>query len=409
MPMPRTPKFAFKKTAAGWQVNVPATVSKTGKRERHYFDTRDKAKEHAQGLREKFLEHGGQAAAIKPSLAEAAVAAEAILEPWGASLVEAARFYADEQKRLAASKTLADATGLWIVSCEGLRGRTVGGYEQTRKRLDAALGKRLLAGITAEELQAAACPLGSTGAHLANHYRNARAFWLWAAKRGWCDAGLFKRLEAPRVKTDGEIAILTPKDAEALLRVAETHYPQAVASYCLQLFAGIRAEELTKLEACHVTAEGIDIPAAVAKKGRRRHITPSKTLAAWLARHPFEPCANWRRVDMACRRLAGWKVESELLAEKVAAGTLKKLPKPTRGVWPQNCLRHSHASYAVAAGEPLERLLFEFGHVGTANVLREHYVGRASKAAALEYFGIRPAGEAAAAGPQLETVESPAA
>lgn len=408
MPMPRTPKFNHKKTAAGWQVNVPASVSETGKRERHYFDTRDKAKEHTQALREKFLEHGGQAAAIKPSLAEAAVAAEALLAPWGASLIEAARSYVAEQERLAASKILSDATALWIVSCEGLRGRTLGGYEQTRKRLDAALGKRVLAGITAEELQAAACPLGSTGAHLAGHFRNARAFWLWAAKRGWCDGATFKRVEAPRVKKDGEIVILTPKDAAALLSVAETHYPQAVASYALQLFAGIRAEELTKLEAYHVKAEGIDIAATVAKKGRRRHITPSPVLAAWLARYPFAPCSNWRRVDMACRRLAGWKVESEFLQKKKDAGEIEKLPKTPRGAWPQNALRHSHASYAVAAGVPLEALLFEFGHTGSANLLRSNYVGKASKAAALEYFAIRPAGEAVAAGPQLETVEGAA-
>ena len=388
---------------------MPATVSETGKRERHYFDTRDKAKAHAQALREKFLEHGGQAAAIRPSLAEAAVAAEAILAPWGASLVEAARSYVAERERLAASRTLSEATKLWLVSCEGLRGRTLGGYEQTRKRLDAALGGRILAGITAEEIQAAACPLGSTGAHLAGHHRNARAFWFWAAKRGWCDAGLFKQVEAPRVNKEGEIVILTPTEAQALLRVAEIHYPQAVASYALQLFAGIRAEELTKLKACHITTDGIDIPAAVAKKGRRRHITPSPVLTAWLSRYPFAPCSNWRRVDMACRRLGGWKVSSEFLQKKKDAGKIESLPKTPRGAWPQNCLRHSHASYSVAAGMPLERLLFEFGHTGSVNVLRQHYVGRASKKAAMEFLAIRPIGEAAAAGPQLETVENPAA
>jgi hypothetical protein len=71
----------------------------------------------------------------------------------------------------------------------------------------------------------------------------------------------------------------------------------------------------------------------------------------------------------------------------------KKLPKPTLGKWPQNALRHSHASYAVAAGVPLESLLFEFGHTTNPAVLREHYVGRASKKDAIAFFTIGPKGE----------------
>jgi hypothetical protein len=47
----------------------------------------------------------------------------------------------------------------------------------------------------------------------------------------------------------------------------------------------------------------------------------------------------------------------------------------------------------VAAGAALETLLFEFGHAGSVNVLRQHYVGRASKKDALAYFAITPAGE----------------
>ena len=84
---------------------------------------------------------------------------------------------------------------------------------------------------------------------------------------------------------------------------------------------------------------------------------------------------------------------------------MEELPKPTLGRWPQNALRHSHASYAVASGVPLESLLFEFGHAGNPTLLRQHYVGRASKKQALEFFAIRPEGETDEA-VQLETVEA---
>ena len=390
--MPRRPQFKHRKTPDGWVINVPATITASGKREQHFFKTRDLAQAHGAKLREKFLADGAKSNAITPTLADDATAAEAVLKPWGVSLLEAARFYASAKETENASKSLADATAAWLLSCEGLRDRTLGGYKQTSKRLNTALADKLLANLTAEDLEAALALVGATGAAAANHYRNGRAFWRWSANKGWCKPEVFDKVEAPRVNKEGEIEILTVDQAQSLLRVAEDHFPQAAASYALQLFAGIRAEDLAKLEKENITEDGIDLPATVTKKGRRRHITPSPTLSAWLEKHPFEPCSNWRRVDMACRRLAGWAVESELLADKVEAGELEAVPKPTRGAWPQNALRHSHASYSVASGTALETLLFEFGHTGNANVLRAHYVGRASKKQALEFFAIMPKG-----------------
>src|SRR5690606_38212400 len=108
------------------------------------------------------------------------------------------------------------------------------------------------------------------------------------------------------------------------------------------------------------------------------------TLRRWLEAHPFEPCPNWRRVDRAVRRLAGWAVEADLLENP---------PSPSRGAWPQNVLRHSHASYAIAGGAALAELLFSFGHSGSPAMLRQHYVGRASKRDAIGFFSIGPRGE----------------
>ena len=382
--MARHPKFKVTETPSGWMINVPSTLADSGKRERHFFRTKQLATEHAAGLRERVKLHGQAATAIKPSLAEAAILAAEILAPWGLSIVEAARMAAAIRERETASRSLGSAADEWILTCEGLRPRTVDSYKQTVKRMKIALEDKLLTSISAEELQKAVSPSGIVGASARGRIRNARAFWRWAASKGWCDAKTFDGVEMPKTNRDAEeITILTPAEAELLLRTAATHYPQAVASYALQLFAGIRAEELIRMDANHITSEGIDLAASVTKKGRRRHITPSPTLASWLERYPFERCSNWPEVNKACRRLAGWAVESRLLPAP---------PAPTRGTWPQNALRHSHASYAIASGVPLESLLFEFGHTGSAAVLREHYVGKASKKQALAFFSIAPAG-----------------
>jgi site-specific recombinase XerD len=386
--------FKVTKTPEGWRLNVPASLADSGKRERHFHKTKEKATAHARRLRERFQKHGEAATIIRPSLAEAAVAAEKLLSPWGVSLVDAAKIVAKMKELEAASKPLSEAAEQWLVACEGLRERTIGGYRQTAERLKNSFGERLLANINADDFQKILAPPGSSGAAVIGRIRNARAFWRWAAKKGWCDADVFAAIEAPKSGRDqNEISILTTNEARQLIRVAEQHYPEAVASYAIQLFAGIRAEELRRLEAHHVTLDGITLPSEVTKKGRRRHINPNSTLAAWLEVYPFNPCPNWREVDKACRRIAGWKLESRLLKKRQ---DFEQLAEPGLGPWPQNALRHSHASYAIALGIPLDRLLFEFGHTGSPAVLREHYLGRASRKDAIEFFSIGPNGGAVA-------------
>lgn len=381
-----------------WKLNVPACFAESGKRERHFYPTKEKALAAAKALRSKRDDFGKQAQAIKPSLAEEATIAAEILAPWKISIVEAARMVHEIRTRETASTTLSSAIAQWIDHCEGkgLRDRTVRNYKLTLDKISAALGDKLMATITAEELQDAIAPKGTTGAAAAERVRNAKAFWLWCTKKKWCPAETFREIEMPSAgNRDAEISILNPEQARDLLTQAEKHFPQAVASIALQLFAGIRAEEITRLEAQHVSAEGIELPAQVTKKGRRRHITPSETLSAWLRKYPFQPCANWRETFAAVRRLSGWKVSSVILNERIKAGTMAKLPLAHRGAWPQNVLRHSHASYAVEIGTPIEKLLFEFGHAGNTDLLKQHYVGRASRKAAIEYFTIVPEGEAA--------------
>jgi len=351
--MAKPARFTPKSTPSGWCLNVPAKFSKSGKRERHFFRTRALADDAAKKFRDERDEFGAQAKAIAPSLAEEATAAAELLKPFGVSVLEAARIVAEQRRREAASYPADAAAEEWLASCDDLRSRTVQGYRHIAGKLKAGLGCALLATVDAEALHAALAPAGTPAIAAASYLRRGKVFWNWCAKRGWCDASLAEKLEMPKQRESREIEILTPAEAEALLRAAEAHFPQAVASYALQLFAGIRAEEVVRLESHHVTLEGIDLPASVTKKGRRRHITPSPALASWLEAYPFEPCPNWKRVNDACRRLAGWDVTAEILT---------KPPEPTRGAWPQNALRHSHASYAVAAGVSLESLLFEFGH-----------------------------------------------
>ena len=74
---------------------------------------------------------------------------------------------------------------------------------------------------------------------------------------------------------------------------------------------------------------------------------------------------NWNRKQKAVRRAAG------------LAGR-------------QDTARHSFASYALAAGEPLHEVIADMGHTQSSTVIFTNYRAAASPAAAREYWSIAP-------------------
>ena len=388
--MAKLVRFTPQKTESGWRLNVPAKYSQSGKRERHFFRTHKLATEAALKFKGEVETFGVQARAIRPALAEQAAAAEELLKPWGISILDAASIVRGIKLREEASKPLNDAVDLWIESTLGLRTSTKRNYRGTAKKLKAAFGDKLLVNIAAVDIQEVIAPKGTSFPTADERFRNTRAFWFWCARKKWCERGVISEIDLPKREDSDEIRILTTSEAEDLLHVAEKYFPDAVAAIAVQLYAGIRVEEIQKLDADQIVVDGIEVGKGVAKKKRRRHITPSPSLVAWLTKYPYARCANWREKFIAIRRISGWKVESRILTDRVKAGKLDTLPVTTRGPWPQNAMRHSHASYSVASGMRLERLLFEFGHSGGVDLLKTHYVGRATRAAAKEYFAIRP-------------------
>jgi integrase/recombinase XerD len=400
--MARHTKFTPTQTAEGWRLNVPAKFTETGKRERHFYRTQREAKDAAKLLKESAAEFGHKSQAIKPSLAEDATAAAALLAPWSMTLIEAARMAVSFREREAASCSVKDALAAWIVSCEGLRKPTLATYGNTTRRLEAALGDRILSTLEAAEIQEGLGLVGTSGAAAANHHRAGRAFFRWAAKRGWCKVETFERVEAPRVDKNSEVEFLTLDECRKLLSTAAEHYPKAVAGYAILLFAGVRPSEFVRLRTEDVSVDGIEVNAD-SKIKKRRHITPCETLKAWLRVHPFKRISNWRRIDQAVRYLAGWDVwtDPDFFTPPPVSKDEKKKPRPT---WPTDGTRHSFATYSINKGVTLDHFLWEFGHSGNTRTLKTHYLGRASKKQALEFFAIVPEGVEAPA--NLQPVES---
>jgi integrase len=308
------------------------------------------------------------------------------------SILDAARAYRASHDARLASKPLGEAVGAFIELKEGeLREPTLRAYRHSLIHTLAPLAEKPLADVTTSDIEALLEPYSASMRK--GHFRAMRAFWRWAAKvpREWCSTAPLDGLEITAKASEADTEILTPPEVRALLEAAEKYSPHAACSYALALFAGVRMEELQKLRWCDIDEEHIEIGASIAKKGQRRLIPVSPTLAAWIAAYrqtgsdPDEHVvgSNWRDVSCAVRRLAGWDVSARLL---------KKPPKATRGAWKKNAPRHTCASLLVALGEPLESLIFQFGHTGGHDLLRRHYIGRMPKKAALEILATGPKG-----------------
>jgi len=391
--MSRPAKFTVKKENKSWKVNVPAKYSLTGKRERHFFATQALALAEQKKLRNNAKTFGESASALSPSLAEQATKAAELLAPYGITILEAASRIAAIEKELAASVTIEHALDAYAADKSNLSEKELQAYKHLGNHLRVDFAGRSMASITCDEIEA----------HLKEKTNGATAYnaklkrlgrlWRWAAmegkKRGWCNGEIFKHAEKQNVITE-EIGTLDAKQTEKLLRTAETHFPDMVASVAVALYSGMRQAEIERLQPCDITSEGITVPKTSAKSKKRRYIQMTEPLAAWLKRYPvtesFIP-ANYERKDKALRRLAGWKVWSDLLESKGLGDAEAPEDSPE---WPQNAIRHTASSLNVALGKPIEMLIFEHGHSGSIEMLRTHYVGKITKADALKIWAMRP-------------------
>jgi integrase len=395
----------FIKSRNRWKLDVPASQSETNKRLRYWFATREAARDYAA---KHFADEPSPG--ITPSLAMKADEARAILEPWNldlvqgarelsaaleaiggaGSLIEAARAYRTAHDARTASKPLGEAVALFLDSRADLRDTTLKSYGYTLSKVLVGLHAETMADLTTADIEAILATRAPTAR--AMHRRNLRTFWRWAstAPRQWAGMATVDALEAIRQSNDADITILTPGDAQSLMRGAEAEGPAAAAAYAIAIFGGVRMAELGKLTWGDVGADTIEIGRSIAKKHSRRLIPICPTLRAWIdatrGESPDDSLIvppNWADVSKAVRRRAGWAVE---------ARTLTDPPKPSRGEWPANGCRHTCASVQVAIGTPLEELVFKFGHSGGHDLLRAHYVSRLTKKDALAILAIGPNG-----------------
>jgi integrase len=190
----------------------------------------------------------------------------------------------------------------------------------------------------------------------------------FARSRGYLPKGRPTEANDVRRAKDrgGKIGILAPRQLAALISKA----PGDIQLYlAIAAFTGMRASEILRLDWSDVNFERghITVAADKAKTATRRLVPIQPNLGRWLA--PYRGCKG-RIVDdrIDCRTIAFAK---------------------QRGVaWPHNCLRHSYATFRLAAVADTARVALEMGN--SPQKLVTNYRELADQHDATEWFAIAP-------------------
>lgn len=214
---------------------------------------------------------------------------------------------------------------------------------------------------------------GYRGSNWNNYRRDIHNFF------GWCvTEKLISRnpcADVPKARTPRAVPECFSVDqAKYFLSALLQLDPELVPYYATGFFAGIRSAELDRLDASCFGPELITIGPEQAKIGQQRHVTILPNLRAWLDAYP--PTGTLFQRNHKKRYTAVLKA-------------LNESPQTKGFTWVDNGMRHSFASYHIAAFEDSAKTAVGLGH-HDASLLYSTYRTLTTKAEGQRYFQITP-------------------
>ena len=345
---------------------------------RMFFKT--KANADAECLRQKTLLERHSRAAVGLSQREMSdvITARDKLADYNADINEAVAFFVDHQERVRRCKTTVAELKGEVIEAKQKDGRSARYIQSLRQYCDRfcqAFGEQPVAAITTEQLDNWLRDLPLAPKSRANFRSHVGVLFSFAKQRRMIDSNPIEFTARPKL-VDKQPEIFTVDELTMLLEAAQRVEPSVLPMLAIGAFSGLRDAEIKRLDWSEVNvARGhIDVKAAKAKSARRRIVPIQPNLAAWL--RPYNGMPGPVVPEYARGKLARVRKDASL----------------TR--WPQNGLRHSFASYRVAAIDDAPRVAAELGHT-TPQLLYSTYRELILPSEAERYWNIRPETEAA--------------
>lgn len=367
-----------------------ATMHKDGKREKQkYCELVDEART----LADKWMiEAGNNGARAAVGITDAdkrlVMDARTKLEPYGKTLAEALTFYVGHLERTKASIRIDQLVDRFLHTKEREKAgdRHMKDLRLRLQRFSVDYGEQTAASIESEDISQWLAKLGLSAQSLLNYRRVLYGLFAHALTLRAIDRNPVATALKPKARR-GSVGILTPGQALSILTEAAKD-PEILPAVVIGLFAGVRDAELHRLQWGNVDlASGfITVNAADAKTQRRRLIPIRPALAAWLGKAgegsiwPSKQ-ARGRYLWEDVRRRAGFGKPGEETKEERDNGVML-------APWPDNALRHSCASYHLAAFQDAPRLALELGN--SVPIILEHYREIVLPTEAEKFWALRP-------------------
>ena len=345
---------------------------------RKFFKTRSDADAEARRQKTLLEIHSREAVGLSQRELSDFITGRKKLAEYGDTISEAVKFRVDYFERIRRSGVTVAQLAEEVLAAKQRDGRAPMYLADLRKRLArfrADFGNRPIASITIEELDNWLRDLPLSPKSRANFRANIGVLFSYASNRRIIDFNPIVHTAKPKLP-DNPPEIFTVDELSALLEKANGLVPDVVPMIAIGAFAGLREAEIQRLDWNEVDlARGhIEVTAAKAKSARRRIVSIQPNLAAWL--RPYSGMTGPVVPVGARRKLA----------------RVRKAAKLTR--WPNNGLRHSFASYRLAAIHDAPRVSVELGHT-SPQMLYSTYRELVLPTEAERYWTILPTEETA--------------
>jgi integrase len=363
----------IKGRAKPWKVDLSAKFSESGQRERHFFETRKLAEGFIDKQRIRIKNTGTQVSLLSPAQREAATKAFELLgDNNPMTLVDVVRDWIKKRDEDSKSVTLGEA---WDAFASDRADKSTHYHRQLRSARNRfqALENIKVSVITRREIESSITDHPPTAFN--GYLRVVRAVLNFSVNQGWAKENPSARI-AFRSLPKNEVQILSNWNVGRLLVACKKYSPQDMAYIAIGLFAGVRPEELLRLEWEMVRLEEkhILMPASITKTGRKRVVDIEPALDAWLSLQlrngtpPVGPIVEKSNLRNRLRNLRG---------------------KARIAEWPQDGMRHTYASNHLAFHESLDRLLLNMGH-SDPKMLWRHYHKAVLKKDATKFWNLYP-------------------
>jgi integrase len=323
---------------------------------RKFFKTRAEAD--AERLRQvtALERHGREAVALPQRDLSDFITARNKLAEHGKTINDAVDYYLDHLERVRRCKTSVAEFVAELLEAKRKDGRSKIYLADLRNRLKVFardFGARPVAAVTPRDISEWLRNVNGSPKTRANFRQNISVLFGYAADEGMIDSNIVLRVKKPKL-VDKVPEIFSVDELNALLNAANTVAPDVAPMLAIGAFAGLRESEIKRLHWDEVDLRRgfVEVKAAKAKTAKRRIVRIQPNLAQWLS--PYSGMSG---------AVVPGNSRKKLDSVRKAAGLER---------WSQNGLRHSFASYRLAATNDAATVAAELGH-STAQMLYSTY------------------------------------